>query len=1190
VTTTDDRQALAALLDRTADALVLVRLDGTAAWVSPAVHGHLGLHPEDLVDRPVLDFVHPDDQPRARDLLATLLEGHQPSGPLTIRARDGDHQWRSIEILANPMTAESPGAVLLSFRDVTERAQAEDALRASEEWFRALVQNSSDVMFVVDAEAKVSYVSPSVEGVFGFTPEQLIGEDGMTFVHPDDRDIVAAELASSFIDPSATATATCRGWCADGTVRWIETVVLNLTGNADVRGFVANVRDVTGRKEAEDRLAESEARFRAVVQTSKDLTGVIDSFGRVVWVSDGVTELLGYEPSELIGTEALQLVHPDDLEATATRFAGALEGSNGAPLAIRVRRKDGSWMLVEGVGTPLPDASGSIESIIINVRDLRWRVEAEQALHQNEERYRALVQHSFDAVVIVDPRGIINYASPALEALFGRKLEDVLGISGFTYLHPDDVPALERRIAEIQEVPESSMLEEFRIYDTDGEIRWVEVTAVNMIENPAVTGIVANIRDITDRKHAEATMRANEARFRAVIDSRYDVTAVIDDHARIKWVTPGVEPLLGYTPEELEGSDGFDLIHPDDSLEMARQFSLFLAHQGVSYPMTVRLRHSDDTWRQIDVVATDLFDNPDIEGLALTLRDVGDRVQAERESQRLTDIFGLTEDLVGIANAAGELIYLNAAARRFFDLPEDSDVTEVHLYDFFASMEVLPYSDSVQTVLEDGQRWRGELRLDHADGRVSQMDVQLMTHLDPDGQPEFYSGVVRDISERRAFEEQLHHAATHDPLTELPNRTLLLDRLTMSLGRARRSGGSVAVLFVDVDNFKVVNDSLGHSRGDELLTSLARRLEPLLRPGDTVARFGGDEFVILCEDLISRQNVLPITQRIEHAVSTPFWVGGQELSVGVSIGIAFSDDPEADPEALIRDADAAMYRAKAKGRGRFEIFDQKMRAAAVDRLDTENSLRRAIENNELELHYQPFVSLESGVIEAFEALLRWRHPTRGLLDPGKFLGVAEESGLIVPIGDWVLQEACSHIRQWTDSVQGFDHTAVAVNLSSRQFEHPDLTGSVERAIRATKIDPARLYLEITEQVVMDDVLANLRTLDRLKSLGVTLAVDDFGTGYSSLSHLRHFPVDVLKVDGSFVMGLGTDSDDLAIVEAIVRLAHTLGLRAVAEGVETIEQLEMVRQLGCDLAQGFHLSRPLIDADVPGVFAASITNN
>jgi diguanylate cyclase (GGDEF)-like protein/PAS domain S-box-containing protein len=435
------------------------------------------------------------------------------------------------------------------------------------------------------------------------------------------------------------------------------------------------------------------------------------------------------------------------------------------------------------------------------------------------------------------------------------------------------------------------------------------------------------------------------------------------------------------------------------------------------------------------------------------------------------------------------------------------------------------------------------------------------------------ANVLADAIDRFRTEEDTRRRGLHDPLTGLPNRTLVLDRIAHALARADRSEGSVAVLFLDVDNFKVVNDSLGHRAGDNLLRQLAARLSEAVRPADTVGRFGGDEFVVLCEDVVDEPMALRIAGRLAKVFAEPFVLDGddEEHVASASIGVVLRDGVQDNPEELLRDADAAMYRAKERGRSRVELFDTGMRARAIGRLQTEGDLRRALERDELRVVYQPIVKLADGSIESFEALVRWAHPERGLLSPAQFIPVAEESGMIVALGRVVLEQACRQSVEWSAA---HGSVPVHVNLSARQVTAPNLVESVSHVLQSTGIDPADLVLELTESSLFERVHSPGETLAQLNELGLTLMLDDFGTGYSSLSYLQQFPLSGLKIDRAFVAGTGGEPGDSAIVDAILRMARALGLDVVAEGIETKLHLETLRRLGCELGQGYLFSRPV----------------
>jgi diguanylate cyclase (GGDEF)-like protein len=443
---------------------------------------------------------------------------------------------------------------------------------------------------------------------------------------------------------------------------------------------------------------------------------------------------------------------------------------------------------------------------------------------------------------------------------------------------------------------------------------------------------------------------------------------------------------------------------------------------------------------------------------------------------------------------------------------------------------------------------------------------------------------LRYAIERKRLEAQLAHRPLHDPLTGLPNRALFLDRLGVALDRSRRNNASIAVLFLDVDHFKEVNDSLGHAAGDRLLSGLADRLQSMLRPMDTIARFGGDEFTFLFEDLTSEREVVLIAERIGRAVSLPIHLEEGDTTVTVSLGITVVSDPTVAAESVIREADTAMYRAKELGRARYELFDEASRRRAIERIELEGALRHAVERCELRLHFQPTVSLTgTGGVAGLEALLRWEHPERGLLAPGEFVAVAEETGLMLPIGQHVLEQALRQLAVWREHEPNL---TISINVSPRQLDDVSLVCTLSGAIRAAGLEPSAVCLDVSEPTISRDLEASTRALHGLKVLGVQIAVDDFGTGSTSLASLKRLPIDAIKVHDSLVAGLGRDPADAAIIRSIVDLGHALGVDVVAEGVETEAQLRELHAIGCDAAQGFLFGCPIASHDVEALLIGS----
>lgn len=470
-----------------------------------------------------------------------------------------------------------------------------------------------------------------------------------------------------------------------------------------------------------------------------------------------------------------------------------------------------------------------------------------------------------------------------------------------------------------------------------------------------------------------------------------------------------------------------------------------------------------------------------------------------------------------------------------------------------------------------------EYRILHQDGGYRWMSCRGLALFDDQGNPYRLAGSQADITTRKRLEEQLIHRALHDELTKLPNRALFMDRLTLELEQIRSRGDrNIAVMFLDIDDFKVINDSLGHAYGDALLMAFSQRLQQCVRSGDTVSRFGGDEFAILLKDFETNEDVIRAADRIYKALQSPFLLAGREIYSHASIGIVFVQDAYQATEDLLRDADIAMYHSKNNGRSRFEIFNSTMRENTLTRLQQEVELRRALSNREFILHYQPVFNLEDMKITGFEALLRWQHPTRGLLGPGDFMRVAEQSGLIVPIGEWVLQTACMQAQRWNGTSR--NRLRIAVNLSASQLNHKNLIEKVRSALQESGLEPGNLELELTESVALHNLDQTVEILRTLRQMGVNIAIDDFGKGYSSLDYIKNLPSNTLKIDGSFIKNLSTagsdSSSESAIVLAMITMGHQLRLQVIAEGVETEDQLKVLAAMDCDQIQGFHTGRPL----------------
>ncbi len=566
--------------------------------------------------------------------------------------------------------------------------------------------------------------------------------------------------------------------------------------------------------------------------------------------------------------------------------------------------------------------------------------------------------------------------------------------------------------------------------------------------------------------------------------------------------------------------------------------------------------------------------------LALESATLADDLHARKSEARFRALVQNSSDAILLLDREAVVTYQSPSSERMFGYPAGALVGR-SVEDLCHPDDLLRAQSGLLDVLASpGVSRRLELRLRRRAGGWLDAEA-VVNNLQSDPNVRATVVTVRDVSERKQFEMQLTHQAFHDELTGLANRALFIDRVAHALGRRERDGTTLAVLLLDLDDFKTVNDGLGHAAGDSMLTAVAERLATLVRPGDTTARLGGDEFAMALVDLPHEEAAINAVERIISVLAQPLDIEGKEVFVQASIGLAFAGEGPVTPEEVLRNADAAMYVVKTDGKGRYAIFQPHMHAAALHRLDLRADLQRALDHDEFALHYQPIVSMATGSVVGVEALVRWRHPQRGLVPPDAFIPLAEETGLVVPLGFWVLERACRQVVEWSHESPGL---SVSINVSQRQLRREEFGAEVGQVLASTGIDPSRIALEITESAIMADVETTIERLQALKTLGVRLAVDDFGTGYSSFSWLRQLPVDVLKIDKEFVDELGRREEGGFLVAAIIDLAHNLGLRTVAEGIERPTQLARLRDMRCDLGQGFHVGKPMPPEDVVDLLA------
>jgi diguanylate cyclase (GGDEF)-like protein/PAS domain S-box-containing protein len=1079
--------------------------------------------------------------------------------------------------------------------------------------FEAVVVQASDAVVITRRREggrtrRVAYVNAAFSELTGYQLDEVIGRRPGFLRSPGTDPGLDGEI-NKRVDAGEAVSVETVLERRDGTPFWAVVTHFRVEVAGGEPATVSVYRDVS------DRVRE-EHRFRSLIEHVSDVVAVVDEDLTFSFVSPAMRTVLGWEPSALIGRPVADIVvrdlHPDFDDVVSD--VAATPGPHG-PFGVNLRTADESVRFLQVViANRLDDPT--VGGLVLSARDETDRHEAEERLKRSEAWSQTLVRHGFDLILLIDGDGKISWASPSSATVLGSPAEDLVGRNCFDLVHLDDVDFARFEVASAtRNGPVARRSARWRMAHNDGSLRFLDVFSHDLSTDPDVHGIVINAHDVTDQVEAANALRQSERRFRALVQNSSDVIVLVCPDGSVSYSSPAVTEVLGLPELAAGDTDGlFDRVHPDDQPLARRALRAAMSTPGRTGPLEVRV-WAGGRWRNLEMLGTNLVDDPDVGGIVFNGRDVTDRRRAEdlvrdqatvlegvaRGLPLATTVERATafiEDRLPGSGAAVSVLDPDGVLRHPFatSLPGpliaalNTSLPEAEIGLAVRSPEPALFPD-----VATDRRWDALLPAVEAAGfracwcypmtaPGTGANLGIVTVFVPEARcPEPAEVEIleraRDLAaiavERRRFEERLEHLAVADELTGLPNRTLLLDRVSQALARGHRHGADVAVLLVDLDQFKRINDSLGHAAGDLLLGQVAERFIAAVRPGDTVGRFGGDEFLVVCEQVGGEIGAVAVAEAMAAALLEPFDLSGDEVVVTASVGITLAEDAGADPEALIRDADAAMYRAKEQGRAGHAVFEEALHEQVVLRLDLERALRAALADEQLVVHYQPVVRVVDGALVAAEALVRWNRPGHGLVVPDLFVPVAEETGLIVPIDRWVLRQACAQVAAWR-ATDGMADMRVTVNVSARQLSDADLPAVVAAALADHDLPPSALGLELTESALVSDLDVAVAALDALHDLGVGVAIDDFGTGYSSLDYVRRFAMaDQLKIDRSFVADLESRAArDQAICSASLVLARDLGFTSVAEGVETNNQLEALTALGCDLAQGFLFCPPV----------------
>jgi len=743
----------------------------------------------------------------------------------------------------------------------------------------------------------------------------------------------------------------------------------------------------------------------------------------------------------------------------------------------------------------------------------------------------------------------------------------------------DPIALISHRLKESIRVPILVLLEKPHSESLEGIL---VAQGLRGVEVPVSTvQLVAHIENLLSRHEILHQQRQCDITFRLLLENSLEVIFVLDADYRIRFVSPSLRTALGYPPDQVIERNFLEWLHPEDAAQAKDTLQWAVDHPESIQAFRVRLQHLDGSWHIFEVFGKSRLQDEQVRGIILNSRDITEQqlvYNALRESQERFMLATLAaNDGIWDRNLQSGRVYYSPRWKEILGFTEGEIGNRME--DWFA--HILPEDlDSFQSALHSHlsgatSRLECEFRMMHKNGGIVWVLVRGLAMRNREGEAHRIAGSMSDITERKQAMEQLTRAALYDTLTGLPNRTLLLDRLGMVIERSRRASNFMgAVIFLDLDQFKVINDSLGHPAGDEMLIQVGQRLLKCLRSSDTLARFGGDEFVILLESVSSRRDVVQVADRVQHALSEPFEIAGRKMFTTVSMGIVIGLKQYSNREEVLQDADIAMYRAKSAGKARYVIFDATMRKRAVNRLSLEMDLRHAIEQNHLFLVYQPIMNLETHTLVGFEALARWQHPEHGVILPSDFIPIAEETSLICELGKWVLREACREFAPIYFRMKTTQPLVLSVNVSSRQITENGFVENIRETLESYRLPPTCLKLEITESALIESVDIARHVFHQLRQMGVDIHVDDFGTGYSSLSYIHRLPVDLIKIDQAFIQKLGEDEQSVEITRSILQMARSLGIKTVAEGIESQQQYLFLRQMACELGQGYFLSMPL----------------
>jgi diguanylate cyclase (GGDEF)-like protein/PAS domain S-box-containing protein len=1156
----------------------------------------------------LLAMVHPEDRAMVGAMRNRNERGESEEQPIEYRIvrHDGEVVWihREVELIRDE--TGKPLRLITTQQDITARKHADEELRREHEHLE-LAQRIAKIGSV-EVNMRTGQVKWSNQlcRMYGHDPSTAVPtlENFIATVHPDDRqrllDVDSQPLHGSGVEPFEFRIVR-----PNGEVRWIYRYAESFAGSdGQPATVIITNEDITDRKRMEGEVARGREHLQRAQRTGRIGSAEVDlATGTESW-SDEMKRMVGTTMAEPTYEDFVRAVHPDDRQRMLATRRQNIQGLATDPIEYRILRSDGSVAWIRRDAALVTDAAGKPIRIIATHHDISDSKRVAAALERSELLLREATSTGKIGIYVHDHLVDGHDWNAEMRQIFGLEPQEKVSLDLYlSLLHPDDRERIAVAVARAHDSSGDGRYDiEYRIVRRDGELRWLTTRGHTTFEGEGADRrplrTVGAVFDTSQAKQIEEKLQRSRTHLaRAQRVGSFGSAEVNIRTGTVEW-SDHMFNLLGL--ERANTAPSLDAwlaaVHPEDR-EMVRQAAL-RNRQGLSVePMEFRAQRPDGSIRWLSWAADLLSgESGTPEVVVATIHDITERKRVESELRERERRLARSERHLALAQRTGavgsvERYLPNGGAfwsEEFYRLLGlDPQTTEMQPESFLAVI----HPDDRNQMRDLMAKARTGLRTEPFEFRIVRPGGEIRwlsrisetLHRD-DGTAYAYIATFIDVTKRKHDEERIVYQANYDSLTGLPNRALFINRLGHAINAAARGQQRIAVMFVDLDGFKMVNDTLGHDVGDELLSEAARRLLASFRGGDTVARFGGDEFVVLMPVLSALDDIPRAAQRVITALEQPFRPRTYETFVSASIGIAVFPDDGTDVHALLTNADAAMYRAKEMGKGNFQFFTAGLNDRMHERMAIKQGLAKALERGEFELNYQPKFDLESGRITGVEALIRWQSAELGPVIPDKFIPVMEETGMIVAVGEWVVANACRQYKKWSDA--GFPELHVAVNLSVRQLRQPNLVQTIGGILRDVGMDPSCLEFEITESTIMKDIEASVAVLRKLREMGVTLAMDDFGTGYSSLSNLKRLPLHTIKIDHSFIDDIATDEDDREITRTIASLGHGLHLRVIAEGVETEEQLALVRESGCDEVQGDLLGKPLTGAELERLLATA----